>query len=230
TQNNAGTVSAGAIPSLPMARGGVVAFDDGGSVDTSDMVDPNEGMQSAEDDRATTALLDQRDAGSGGGAAPVSYFTPADVQAPASAPAPASGAQAGGPPPDLSPMSPEVSDGQGNPSKGLIAAIGDGLHWLGEHFGLVGGAQAHPAIASDPQTPQNTADQDAGVNVGGMDHDAHKQIATMIDPKGSLNDAERNIAVMEGSYRFLLTQGDTQNASKMAASILQYSVQVSRQY
>src|SRR4029077_843726 len=44
------------------------------------------------------------------------------------------------------------------------------------------------------------------------------------------NDAERNIAVMEGSYRFLLTQGDTQNASKMAASILQYSVQVSRQY
>jgi len=35
---------------------------------------------------------------------------------------------------------------------------------------------------------------------------------------------------MEGSYRFLLTQGDTQNASKMAASILQYSVQTSQQY
>jgi hypothetical protein len=227
TQNSATTFNAGAIPSLPMARGGVVAFDDGGGV--GDLDTSAEDMQVSRDDDQINQSLAQGDTpAAGGGAQPVTYFTPADVMQPDAAPA--SGAQAGGPPAGVSPASPEISDGQGNPSRGLIAAIGDGLHWLGDHLGLVGGAQAHPAIAGDPQTQGNRASFAQGNNVGEMNHDAHKQIATMIDPNGSLNDAERNIAVMEGSYRFLLTQGDTQNASKMAASILQYSVQVSKQY
>ena len=220
TQNSATTFNAGAIPSLPMARGGVVAFDDGGVADPDTSV---EDMQVSRDDDAINQSLTQGDTSAAG--APVSYFTPADVMQPPAAPT----AQ-GGPPSNASPMTTEISDGQGNPSKGLIAAIGDGLHWLGDHLGLVGGAQAHPAIASDPQTQDNRSGFAQGRNVGGMDHDIHKQIATTFDPNGTLNDAERNIAVMEGSYRFLLSQGDTQNASKMAASILQYSVQTSQKF
>jgi peptidoglycan LD-endopeptidase CwlK len=214
TQNSATTFTAGAIPSLPMARGGAVAFDDGGVADPDSTA---EDMQVDRDDALINQSLDSAPAE--GGAAPLTYFTPADVMQPPTTP-----------PSNVSPMTPEITDGQGNPSRGLIAAIGDGLHWLGDHLGLVGGAQAHPAIASDPQTQNNRSNFAQGNNVGGMDHDAHRQIATMIDPKGTLDDAERNIAVMEGSYRFLLSQGDTQNASKMAASILQYSVQTSQQF
>ena len=229
TQNSATTFNAGAIPSLPMARGGVVGYDDGGGVgDLDTSLEDERGV--ASDDAMTNQLLaqnDQTDAASGAGG----YFTPSDYTAPA-APAPTSGSSAsqGGPPSGVSQITPEISDGQGNPSKGLIGAIGDGLHWLGDHLGLVGGAQAHPAIASHPDTQTNRANFASGQNVGGMDKATHDDLANTIDPNNSLNGAERQIAVMEGTYRYMLSQGNATGAAKMAASILQYSVQTSQKF
>jgi hypothetical protein len=223
SQTSAPTFGAGAIPSLPMARGGSVAFDDGGDVSAGDTApDYSEERQTAGDDQMTTALLDQRDAAAN---APPSmaqdgYYTPADYQTPAPS-------QAG--PSSVSPITPEISDGQGNPSKGLISAIGDGLHWLGDHLGI-GGAQAAPAIARDPQTQGNRQGFVQGKNVGDMDASIHNEIANTIDPNHSLNDAERQIAVMEGTYRYMLSQGNSEGAGRMAASILQYSVQTSQKF
>ena len=228
TQTNANTFNAGAIPSLPMARGGVVAFDDGGEVSIDPTPDLMEDRQTAQDDQMTTALLDQRDATSAPtSAAQGGYFSPADYQTPAYGPT--SQPQKGGSPAGVLPMTPEISDGQGNPSKGLIGAISDGLHWLGSHLGI-GGAQAAPAIAGDPQTHGNRSNFAQGHNVGGWDQDQQQQVGKMIDPSDSLNGAERQIAVMEGTYKYMLSQGDSAGAGKMAASILQYSVQTSQKY
>ena len=226
---SAPTFGAGAIPSLPMARGGVVAFDDGGDVGQ----DMNEDRQTAQDDQMTTALLDQRDAAAAAPPAPTGapsdYYSPADYQTPAPAtPAPRSG-QGGAAPAGAAPWTPEITDGQGNPSKGLIGAIGDGLHWLGEHLGLTGGGPS-PAVAPDPQTQTNRSNFARQQNVGGWDQNQQQQAASMIDPNSSLNAAERQIAVMEGTYKFMLSQGDSAGAGKMAASILQYSVQTSQKF
>ena len=231
TQNSATTFNAGAIPSLPMARGGVVGYDDGGGVgDLDTSLEDERGV--ASDDAMTNQLLaqnDQTDAAPAPGvtAPPGGYYTPTDFQASATS---GPSTTQGGPPSGVSQITPEISDGQGNPSKGLIGAIGDGLHWLGDHLGLVGGAQAHPAIASHPDTQTNRANFASGQNVGGMDKATHDDLANTIDPNNSLNGAERQIAVMEGTYRYMLSQGNATGAAKMAASILQYSVQTSQKF
>jgi hypothetical protein len=223
------TYGAGAIPSLPMARGGVVGFDDGGDVSAGDTSpDYNEERQTAGDDQMTTALLDQRDAAAN--APPTmaqdGLYTPADYQ-----PSAQGGSTQGGPSSSsVSPITPEISDGQGNPSKGLIGAISSGLHWLGDHLGIGGAQAAQPAIASDPQTQDKRQGFARGQNVGDMDASTHTEIANTIDPNHSLNDAERQIAVMEGTYRYMLSQGNSAGAGRMAASIMQYAVQTSQRY
>ena len=157
SQNSAPTFGAGAIPSLPMVQGGAVkAFADGGGVGDDDLAM----MQNLDFDDA------RRDDASGGSAAPATptsdkdpgwYINPNDTSAQA-APAPTSGN--GGaptdhtPPPD--PMTPQIHDDAGNPSKGLIGAISDGLHWLGEHLGWLGVGR-HAAVASNPRTESATA-------------------------------------------------------------------------
>ena len=211
---SAPTFGAGAIPSLPMARGGVVAFDDGGDVQMPDTALEDERGVAA-DDQMTNQMLAQNDAAP----QPADYYTPTDYTTPAQ----------GGAPAGVSPITPEISDGHGNPSRGLIGAIGDGLHWLGDHLGLVGGAQAAPAIASHPTTQTNRANFAQGQNVGGMDTQTHQQLGDMIDPNKSLDAAERQIAVMEGTYKYMLTE-NSPNAGRMAASILQYAVQTSQKF
>jgi Phage tail lysozyme/N-acetylmuramoyl-L-alanine amidase len=240
SQNNASTIAAGAIPSLPMARGGVVGFDDGGMVG---MGDPDLQQFAMED-----AQLDREDAQNAQNATPAPTTTynsageptsdvdPNEFLQQPSAPAPTSGtpptsgnaARANTPPPD--PTTAEIHDGQGNPSKGLIAAIGDGLHWLGEHLGLTGGGP-NPAIAANPQQQQQQQ-QFARNDPNGATYMSPANAAELDkinDPDGTLTNSYRAIARLEGGYKFAMANGDTQTAGRLAASILHYSVMASQQ-
>ena len=230
TQNSATTFNAGAIPSLPMARGGVVAFDDGGMVGddtlnamtTMDLADARDEANAPAPAAAAAPTTQYNASGE-----PVSDVDPNEFLQPSptsGAGGSAAPARANTPPPD--PTTPEIHDGQGNPSKGLIAAIGDGLHWLGDHLGLTGGGQTQPAIAAHPQQ-QNQRQQFIQNSPDGATYMSPKDAAELDrinDPNGELSNAYRNIARLEGGYKFAMSQGDTQTAGRLAASILHYSV------
>jgi hypothetical protein len=229
---SAPTFGAGAIPSLPMARGGSVAFDDGGMVGTGD-----EGLNTMQAMDFADARDDQ-----GAPAAPATptsdkdpgwYIGPDQMgsAAPTAPTTPAAPLDHSAPPPD--PTTPQIKDDQGNPSRGLIGAISDGLHWLGDHLGLAGSAQAGtlpPAIAQDPQTQTNrqqhvTNDPDGATY---MTHQNVEELKDYADPGHQLNDAYRNIAALEAGYKFALSRGDEATAGRLAASMLHYSVLASQ--
>jgi hypothetical protein len=223
---SAPTFGAGAIPSLPMARGGAVALADGGDPDASMMSD----LQSADFEDARMDA-DQP-------AAPATPVTSADPNfyvnpnaAPTAPTTPAAPLDHNAPPPD--PTTPQIKDDQGNPSRGLIGAISDGLHWLGEHLGLASSAQAGtlpPAIAHDPQTQSNRQDHVTNNPDGAtyMTHQNVEELKDYADPGHQLNDAYRNIAALEAGYKFALSRGDEATAGRLAASMLHYSVLASQ--
>lgn len=220
---SAPTYVAGAIPSLPMFKGGAVRFQGGGDVSAGDDM---AGMQQVASDDMMDRQADAEDqqelagmnASPAAGAEP-SMLTPADFQAQPAAP--------------MTPaqqIMPEIHDGQGNPSRGLIGALAAGMHWLGDHLGLVSGAQAQPAIATDPQTQSNRRNFASRQNVGGMDQATYEGFADLQDPHHQLEAGERHIAGMEGAYKWLLSQGREKEAGPIMASMLQYSVMLSQNY
>jgi hypothetical protein len=135
------------------------------------------------------------------------------------------------PPPD--PTTATIKDDQGNPSKGLIGAITDGLHWLGDHLGLSSSAQAGtlpPAIAHDPQT-QTNRQQFVGNHPDGdtyFTHENAEELKKYADPDGQLGDAYGNIAALEAGWKYAVSRGDTATAGRLAASILHYDVLTSQ--
>ena len=233
TVNSAPTYVAGAIPTLPMYRGGVVGYDDGGDVQP----DPTAGMDQVAlndydpRDEAINRQIDQDNApapaSQPGGA--LSYFTPTEDQAqPPAQPAQAQPQDDPHRPANLPPYTAQIKDDYGNPSNGLISAITGGIHWLADHLGVVGGAQAAPAVAPDAQTQQNRQVYASRANM--ITKADREEINNMADPHHSLDDFMRNIAGMEQAYRWLLGRGDITNANKMAASILQYDVANANDY
>jgi hypothetical protein len=216
----------------------VVGYDDGGMV--------------GDDALNTMQSLDFSDARDDATAQPAAYTPPTDATQPGfyidptqnissqvggeATPAPTSGnagASASGrastPPPD--PTTAEIHDGQGNPSKGLISAIGDGLHWLGAHLGLTPAGQQQPAVAANPQQ-QDQRQQFIQHSPDGATYMSAKDAAELDkinDPDGNLSNAYRNIARLEGGYKWALQNGDSAMAGRMAASILHYSVMTSQQ-
>jgi hypothetical protein len=229
---SAPTFGAGAIPSLPMAQGGSVAFDDGGAAGGDDLnAMQSMDMQDMRDDAATAPPA--------ASATPTSdkdpgwYINPQDTAsaAPTAPTTPGGPISHDTPPPD--PTTPQIKDDQGNPSKGLIGAISDGLHWLGDHLGLAGSAQAGtlpPAIAHDPNT-QTNRQQFVGNHPDGATYITHQNVEELnkiADPDGQLQGAYRNIAGLEAGYKWALSRGDDATAGRLAASILHYSVLTSQ--
>ena len=228
SQNSATTMSAGAIPSLPMARGGVVAFDDGGGVDDTELTLASLDRQDAMDDAAQPAAPATPATTYNSAGEPTSEVNPADYMPSAAPSTPATGGADNIPPPD--PTTPQIHDDAGNPSKGLIAAIGDGLHWLGAHLGI-GQAQAGevtPAIAGHPQTQTNRANFASGKNVGDMTPANYEELNNLADPGGQLKEGYRNLAGLEAGYKWALSKGDSATAGKLAAAYLHYSVNLSQ--
>jgi hypothetical protein len=250
TANSAPTYVAGAIPSLPMARGGVVGYDDGGDVQPDPNLNLDQGMdQVALNDDPRDAAIEQNIQAGDTTPAPQSadgmpaftgYFSPTEGQdqAPMPTPAPAqgggaqSGAQSGAQedphrPPGLLPYAAQGSDANGNPSNGFISALVGGIHWLADHLGVVGGAQA-AGIAPDAQTQQNRQVYASRANM--ITKADREQLNNMADPHHTLDEFMRNINGMEQGYRWLLAQGDIVGANKMAASVLQYDVANANNY
>lgn len=238
---SAPTYNAGAIPSLPMMKGGVVRFEDGGDVADTSMSDMQMGMYDRMQDQQDEAE-DKRTMAAQTPPTPMSdkdpgwYINPADVAGmgagattgDASAAAPTTSID-NNPPPD--PTTPQIKDDAGNPSKGLIGAITAGLHWLGDHLGLIGGAQAHPAIATNPET-QNNRQQFATYDPNSatyMSERNYTELNDLADPNHQLQDAYHHIAGLEQGYKWALSQGDDATAGRLAASMLHYSVIASQQ-
>ena len=218
SQPSAPTFNAGAVPTLPMTKGGAVAFADGGDVDDGAEEANNEFEMQR--DAATDASSAQAAPQAG------SLFTPADYQTPVAP------QQQQGPPPGVDPMTPQIKDDQGNPSQGVTGAIAGGLHWLADHLGLSGSGQ-QGAIASDPQTQANRQGFATGQGTGShapMTQDQHQQIMKIVDPNNTLDDNMRNLAGMEAVRKLMLSQGRVTDADKMSASMMQYSVGLAQQY
>ena len=146
------------------------------------------------------------------------YYTPEDTQAQPAQAQPThesgsgSGSGSGGGPQPPTPYTPEIHDGQGNPSKGFISALTSGLHWLAQNLGLVGGAQAAapPAIASSPQQQQSQQQFVQGNMPDGtpaMTKDQWNELTRQIDPDHSFAPYVRNVAAFEYAYKMLIYQG-----------------------
>jgi hypothetical protein len=238
TQTSVPTFSAGAIPSLPMARGGTVyKFDDGGDVpDESAAAMPSPIMDEMQDqrDEAEDAQRDQVSAqaaaapGAGAGAYDQGgkYFTPPDDTA--APPVTQAGNQDGqaqhGPYRRTDQLTPQIKDNDGNPSRGLVDAISGGLQWIASHLGL-GSAQA-AGIAGDPNTQTARMNFSSGKQPDGdavISHAAYHEAGDIQDPANALNTVEHKIAGMEGMRLWMLNRGDVVGANKMAASMMQYS-------
>ena len=231
TQASSPTFAAGAIPSLPMVQGGAVkAFADGGGVGDDDLVmldrmDQQDAIQDAGTPAAPATPTSDKDAGW--------YINPADSAdaSAASAPSgPPSGNARAAPTdsaPPTNPLIPQIHDDAGNPSKGLIGAIADGLHWLGDHLGLTGGGQSG-AVATSPEQNQRQQAFVGGQNVGDMTPENYEELNKIADPSGQLKEGYRNLAGLEAGYRWALAKGDDATASRLAASYLHYSVNLSQ--
>jgi hypothetical protein len=211
---------AGAIPSLPMAKGGAVGFDDGGAVDDDTGMPAGEEMGPA--------------SGNARQAAPA----PAPTTAPAAASpvTPQSNYASATDPqqvhPDLPAWTPQIKDDQGNPSKGVVGAIAGGLHYLASQLGLSGGGGQQPAIAQDPNTSANRTSFANGQGVTGAPMPSQADIHTLHSAMGTdgLSSGMRNLAGMEAVRNYYLVQGEPDKADKMAASMMQYSVSLAQQH
>ena len=220
TQNSISSATAGAIPSLPMRKGGAVAFADGGTVDeaTGEPIDTESGY-GPQTGNARGAMSQVEP--------PTQNVPPppqADPYASATRPQDAN--------PNLPAWTPQVKDGDGNPSRGVIGAIAGGLHYLASQLGLDGSGQPS-AVARDPTTQQNRMSFARGEGVPGApmpDHSDIQQIHSGIDPSGQLSNGMRTLAGMEAVRNYYLTQGNPAKADQMAASMMQYSVSLSQHH
>jgi hypothetical protein len=235
SQTSAPVYKAGAIPTLPMMRGGAVAFDDGGGVDPGagdmaalqnlsymDMQDEREDAQSAPAAAPPAPVTQYNTEGE-----PISDVNPNEFLQPAQADQASSGRDST---PPADPTQPQISDDRGNPSRGLIGAITSGLHWLGDHLGLVGGAQAHPAIATDPNTQTNRQLYSTNSPDGQtyFTHQNAEELKDINDPNHQLQGMYRNIAALEGGWKWAMARGDDATAGRLAAGFLHYSVLASQ--
>ena len=148
SMTSAPTYVGGAIPSMPMARGGVVRLADGGDVDPGEAGPMTGGAddepydyqgeaidRQIESDAAAPAKPDQFAAGKDFSG----YVTPESIKASGGQDqSTQQGQTSDQPPPGAPPWMGQGKDDQGNPSKGFIAAISGGIHWLAEHLGLDG--------------------------------------------------------------------------------------------
>jgi hypothetical protein len=248
---SAPTYVAGAIPSLPMLKGGVVRFADGGGVDDADVqqMQMTDMMDSGGEDHSDDALFYSGQP-PGGAPAPVRQegglpdFTGYYGEDTGAQPTQGGGGGGGGggasvqsgPPPGLPPNTAQIKDDDGNPSRGFIAALTGGLHWLGEHLGLGTPAQAGTlpgAIAQDPQTQtgrQNFVQGNLPDGTPKMDQNQREQIDDMADPTHELAPTFRHMAGMEFAYKTLVGQGRVEDANKMMASILHYDQLASQEH
>ena len=217
TQNSLPTQIGMAIPTLPMLQGGMVRrYADGGEVDEYSGR-PNEDV--SEGGRSASGFDDYSGeyAGTTPAPAPDAYATassPQDVH------------------PDLPAWTPQVTDGQGNPSRGLVGAIAGGLHYLASQLGLSGDGQ-QGAIASDPQTQANRRSFVQGDGVSGAPMPSHEEVSQIHQSLGlndGLHEGLSNLAGMEAVRNFYLVHGDPTKADQMAASMLQYSVTLARDF
>ena len=220
TQASSPTFSAGAIPSLPMQKGGAVAFADGGTVDeaTGEPIDTESGYGPQ--------------SGNARAAAPQAEPPTQNVPPPLQADPYATATRPQDANPNLPAWTPQVKDGDGNPSRGVIGAIAGGLHYLASQLGLDGSGQ-QGAVARDPATQQNRMSFARGQGVPGApmpDHSDIQQIHSGIDPNGQLSNGMRTLAGMEAVRNYYLTQGNPAKADQMAASMMQYSVSLSQHH
>ena len=164
TATSAPTYVAGAIPTLPMFRGGrVQRYDDGGDVQQPDPnadlaqsagSDYDPGDAAIEADIRSRASAENAPPSQDGMPAFTGYFTPGEDQAQS---APTQGGAQGGAqddpyrPSHLPPYAAQGTDGYGNPSNGFISALVGGIHGLADHG--VSSVQA-AGIAPDAQTQQ----------------------------------------------------------------------------
>ncbi len=242
TTTSVPTYAAGAIPSLPMMRGGAVKrYAEGGAVDdeqpsyaSSPMM--GTGEEGTEDDAYIAAGAQQPqqsdfappnlDNVSGGRTG-----RPQQDQAQTQQPQPQQQPQQQGRDPNLPAWAPQINDGNGHPSRGLIGAISDGLHYLASALGLTGDQQG--AMASNPQLQAVRTSFANGEGVPGAPtispHDFNTLVSG-INPNGSLSAGLAHIAGMESVYQYYNAHGEYQKASQAAASMMQTSVQLSMDY
>ena len=214
TQSSVPTYIAGAIPSLPMMRGGIVKrYADGGDVDEysgEDVSDrPNE---------------DVTQGGRSG--------QPNELTGDYPSTTPSVSASPSQPPANLPAWMPQVEDGQGNPSRGLIGAIAGGLHYIASQLGVTGDGQ-QGAIANSPSVQANRQSFAQGEGLPGAPMPTHQEVAQIHQSLGlndGLHEGLANLAGMEAARNFYLVHGEPQKADQMAASMLQYSVTLSRDY
>ena len=107
---------------------------------------------------------------------------------------------------------PQITDGQGNISDGAANAIHEGMNFLGEFFGL------KSAVPGDPNAAQGR--QAFLQGQGAMPQQEHEMVNSMFDQGGKLPAELRNIAGLEGAYNYYLSQGQPEQARRIAASIL----------
>ena len=231
TNTSAPTYVAGAIPTLPVAKGGIVRYADGGGVGDEDMVDASGDV--GDDDYAQAGGMGSQyamnadpvaSARSGVEPSAAGYISSPPEQAQQQQQQP-------GPPPGAPAWTPQVNDGQGNPSRGLIGAIAGGLHFLGGGTGLGGSQQG--ALASDPGVQTARQNFASGRQLDGQplptkDEYMH-DIPEAIGADG-LHEGLKHLASMEAIHNFYLYRGETEKADQMTAAMMQVSVGLARDF
>jgi hypothetical protein len=232
TVNSAPTFVAGAIPTLPMRKGGVVRYADGGAVS-------DEEMQSA-----ATDVGDDYGEGAAGSTEQqyaMDYRPNADVVAggrSGAEPSPGGGMDVGGaapptqqgPPPGAPAWTPQVNDGLGNPSRGLIGAIAGGLHYIGSMTGL-GGQQG--ALAADPGVQTARQNFATGRQLNGqplMTKDEYLHDVPEAIGADGLHEGLKHLASMEAIHKFYQYRGEAEKADQMSAMMMQVSVGLASEY
>lgn len=134
-------------------------------------------------------------------------------------------------PQDAPPSAPQIEDGYGNPSHGLMDAITDGLHTLGQSLGMSGPNQPNQSQGAIPGDASVTANQRAFARgEGAASPDQMNQVYKIVDPGQSLDNAMRNLAGLEAVHNQHLLDGDYDGAGKVAASMLMYAQKMSAKY
>ena len=235
TNTSAPTYVAGAIPTLPVAKGGIVRYADGGGVGDEDMVDASGDV--GDDDYAQAGGMGSQYAMNADPVASARSGTEPSAAGYISSPPEQAQQQQQqqqpqqGPPPGAPAWTPQVNDGQGNPSRGLIGAIAGGLHFLGGGTGLGGSQQG--ALASDPGVQTARQNFASGRQLDGQplptkDEYMH-DIPEAIGADG-LHEGLKHLASMEAIHNFYLYRGEVEKADQMTAAMMQVSVGLARDF
>jgi hypothetical protein len=115
--------------------------------------------------------------------------------------------------------------GGGDDSTLLGKALHGGMTFMQSHFGL---GQQNAAVGNDPQRAQ--AQRRFMQGEGAMDPHEYAAASRAVDPRGKLNDAQRNIYILEKMYDFHLRRGDPASADKAAAALIQYTSNQAAKY